>query len=71
VRGGTSASDNLAQRAVYHDAVAACMAVPGCDVSIFGFTDNYIWVGAQPMIFDTEYLPKAAFFGVRDALAGY
>jgi endo-1,4-beta-xylanase len=69
--GGSTQDANAAQRAVYHDAVAACMAVAGCDVAIFGFTDNYAWVGMQPLIFDTQYLPKAAFFGVRDALAGH
>lgn len=69
--GGTTPADNATQRAMYYDAVSACMAVPGCDVALFGFTDNYIWIGNQPLIFDTAYLPKAGFFGVRDALAGY
>jgi endo-1,4-beta-xylanase len=71
VAGGDEPRLNAAQRVVYHDAVAACMAVAGCDVAIFGFTDKYIWVGQRPLIFDLEYRPKAAFFGVRDALLGH
>jgi endo-1,4-beta-xylanase len=67
-RGGPKSEDHIAQRALYHDAIAACLAVPGCDVAIFGFTDNYIWIGPDPMPFDLDYLPKAAFFGIRDAL---
>ena len=40
-------------------------------VALPAFTDNYIWVGFNPMPFDRLYRPKAAFFGVRDGLLGY
>ena len=66
------------QREVYHDMVGACLAVARCDsVTFWGFTDKYTWVNDylgihdQPLLFDVAYRPKAAFFGVRDALLGF
>src|SRR5205814_9855629 len=63
------------QRDIYHDMVAACLAVAGCDsVTFWGFTDKYTWIKDylgvydQPLPFDVAYRPKPAFFGVRDAL---
>jgi GH35 family endo-1,4-beta-xylanase len=72
-------ADQLAlQRKVYHDMVAACLAVAGCEsVTFWGFTDRYTWVndylgfGDAPLPFDFRYRQKAAFFGVRDALLGF
>jgi endo-1,4-beta-xylanase len=66
------------QRQVYHDMVGACLAVARCDsVTFWGFTDKYTWVNDylgirdQPLPFDYGYRQKPAFFGVRDALAGF
>src|SRR5262249_12650756 len=65
-----------AQRVIYHDLVAACVAVPGCDtITTWGFTDRYTWIddafgpGQQPLPFDTNYVPKPAYFGITAALA--
>jgi endo-1,4-beta-xylanase len=71
-----AAADQLArQRAIYHDVVAACLDVPACDtVSFWGISDKYTWVkdylglSDRPLPFDEFFQPKAAFFGVRDAL---
>lgn len=67
------------QREVYHDMVGACLAVARCDsVTFWGFTDKYTWVKDylgilqdRPLPFDPTYQPKAAFFGIRDALLGF
>ncbi len=63
------------QRAVYRDMVAACLRVPACEsITFWGFSDRYSWVDDylgfddMPLPFDDFYRPKAAFFGVRDAL---
>lgn len=74
---GSSRKKSLAaQRETYHDMVRICLAVSGCSVNFFGFTDRYHWVpffyrNDDPLMFDVDYRPKAAFFGVRDALLGY
>jgi len=65
------------QRSIYHDAVAACLAVSGCEaVTFWGFTDKHSWIDTffgpnrYPLPFDADYRPKPAYFGVRDALLG-
>jgi endo-1,4-beta-xylanase len=64
------------QRRVYHDVVALCVAEPRCQAAVFwGFTDAHSWIDGffgpdDPLLFDEQYAPKPAFFGVRDALAG-
>ena len=57
--------------------VRDCLAVPACHgVTFWGFTDAHTWVRDfllvedWPLPFDEDYLPKPAFFGVRDALLG-
>ncbi len=75
--GGTRKDELVAQRRTYHDMVRLCLAVTGCSVNFFGFTDEYHWIpfflfrNDDPLMFDAQYLPKPAFFGVRDALVGY
>ena len=45
-------------------------------MTFWGFTDRYTWIrdylgiADDPLPWDETYLPKAAFFGVRDALIG-
>ncbi|HEY2388537.1 MAG TPA: endo-1,4-beta-xylanase [Candidatus Binatia bacterium] len=75
----SSAADRLAQqRIVYHDMVAACRDVAACDsVTFWGVSDAHTWVkdylGVMdaPLPYDEQYQPKAAFFGIRDALLGF
>jgi endo-1,4-beta-xylanase len=62
------------QKGVYHDIVAICVAEPRCHaVTFWGFTDAHSWIDAQfgpddPLLFDEQYAPKPAFYGVLDAL---
>ncbi|MGE5125330.1 MAG: endo-1,4-beta-xylanase [Betaproteobacteria bacterium] len=71
---GDTASRLARQRQVYHDVVAACLAVPRCEaVTLWGFTDAHSWVDAafgadDPLLFDEQYRVKPAFYGVEDAL---
>ena len=68
------------QRAIYHDAIAACAAMPGfAGVTFWGVSDQHSWfnrrdeeeqpVPEQPLLFDRDSAPKPAYFGVREALA--
>jgi endo-1,4-beta-xylanase len=63
------------QRRVYEDAIAACAGIPGfAGVTFWGLSDAHSWVHAEfgadaPLLFDRDYAPKPAYFGVRDALA--
>jgi endo-1,4-beta-xylanase len=62
------------QRAVYHDALAACMGMPGfVGVTFWGVSDRHSWVHEEfgedaLLLFDRDYAPKPAYFGVRAAL---
>ncbi|HSD29022.1 MAG TPA: endo-1,4-beta-xylanase [Vicinamibacteria bacterium] len=69
-------TDPLAlQRRVYHDAIAACAGLSGfAGVTFWGVSDRHSWVHSEfgedaPLLFDRDYAPKPAYFGVRDALA--
>ena len=63
------------QRRVYEDAIGACAGMPGfAGVTFWGMSDAHSWIhdefGADaPLLFDRDYAPKPAYFGVRDALA--
>jgi hypothetical protein len=64
------------QRDAYHDVVAACLASPACvGVTTWGITDAFSWIAGffgidgAPLPFDEAYARKAAWFGMRDALA--
>jgi endo-1,4-beta-xylanase len=62
------------QRRVYEDAIGACAGMPGfVGVTFWGVTDAHSWIhdafGADaPLLYDRDYAPKPAYFGVRDAL---
>jgi endo-1,4-beta-xylanase len=63
------------QRRVYRDAITACAGMAGfAGVTFWGVSDQHSWVHARfgkdaPLLFDRDYAPKPAYFGVRDALA--
>jgi endo-1,4-beta-xylanase len=69
---GTLDTKLAAQRATYRDVVRLCVLEPRCDaVTFWGFTDAHTWLtGESPLLYDTQYQPKPAFFGVLDALSG-
>ena len=62
------------QRQVYHDMITACLREPGfIAVTFWGFTDAHSWIdtffGADdPLLFDENYQPKPAYWGVMEAL---
>ena len=61
------------QRSVYRSLVGVCVAEPRCHaVTFWGFTDAHSWIYTQfgpdsPLLFDEQYAPKPAYFGVLDA----
>jgi endo-1,4-beta-xylanase len=68
------------QRAIYHDTIAACAAMPGfAGVTFWGVSDQHSWFNRRdeeeppaperPLLLDRDYAPKPAYFGVRAALA--
>jgi endo-1,4-beta-xylanase len=63
------------QRRVYEDAIAACAGMPGfAGVTFWGVSDAQSWIHDEfgedaPLLFDRDYAPKPAYFGVRAALA--
>lgn len=61
-----------AQRTAYHAVVGLCAAEPRCEgVTFWGFTDAHTWIsGDLPLLYDAQYQPKPAYFGVLDALSG-
>jgi endo-1,4-beta-xylanase len=60
------------QRATYHDVVRLCLIEPRCEaITFWGFTDAHTWIiGDSPLLFDAQYAPKPAYFGVLDAMKG-
>ena len=60
------------QRTTYRDVVRVCVAEPRCEaVTFWGFTDAHTWIsGDRPLLFDAQYTPKPAYYGVLDALRG-
>jgi GH35 family endo-1,4-beta-xylanase len=71
--GGATGANLEAQKRVYHAMTAACVAETACDaVTFWGFTDAHSWIYSQygadaPLLFDAQYAPKPAFYGVLDA----
>jgi GH35 family endo-1,4-beta-xylanase len=61
-----------AQRSAYHDVVRLCVLEPRCDgVTFWGVSDAHTWLaGESPLLFDRDYQPKPALFGVLEAFAG-
>jgi len=80
---GTGEDKLERQRAITHDIVAACRAVPACTgITFWGFSDQHSWLNSArwgqlrgrrphlPLPFDTHLLPKPMAFAIADALAG-
>jgi len=61
------------QKSVYKSIVEVCVAEARCDaVTFWGFTDAHSWIDRQfgaddPLLFDEQYAPKPAFYGVLEA----
>jgi GH35 family endo-1,4-beta-xylanase len=70
---GTMQTKLESQKNVYKALVGVCVAEPRCDaVTFWGFTDAHSWIDSQfgaddPLLFDEQYAPKPAFYGVFDA----
>jgi len=62
------------QKQVYHDIIAACIQEQGfIAVTFWGFTDAHSWIDSwfgadDPLLFDENYKPKPAYWGVLEAL---
>jgi endo-1,4-beta-xylanase len=69
---GTTEARLEAQRTNYRDVVRLCVLEPRCHaVTFWGFTDAHTWLaGESPLLYDTQYQPKPAYYGVLDALSG-
>jgi endo-1,4-beta-xylanase len=69
--GNTQARLEL-QRAAYSDVVRVCVLEPRCEaVTFWGFTDAHTWLtGDSPLLFDRQYMPKPAYYGVLEAFKG-
>jgi GH35 family endo-1,4-beta-xylanase len=64
------------QRRIYHDVIAACIREKGfMGITFWGFTDAHSWIDLtygpdDPLLFDENYQPKPAYWGVMGALLG-
>lgn len=70
------------QAALYHDVVAACVALPACKaITFWGTTDKYSWLNhfaeagctarsPEPLLWAADYAKKPAYEGVMHALLG-
>jgi endo-1,4-beta-xylanase len=75
--GNASAQDLQQQAKVYRQIAAACLSHPGCTaIQTWGFTDKYSWIGSHSqgtrgaaLPFDRSYLPKPAYWALRETLA--
>jgi hypothetical protein len=73
---GSQDSRWQAQRIAFQQVVGACVVEPACEaVTFWGFTDLYSWINDSgdpddPLPFDRSYMPKPAYGGILDALAG-
>ncbi len=63
------------QAAIYADVFTACFTTPGCrGITTWAISDKYTWirnfyhVEAAPLLFDETFMPKPAYYAVRDVL---
>ncbi len=78
IQNGTGTMEELlnAQAQVYRDMLSACLEVTNCPVFMtWGVTDLYSWIPQTtgrpdaPLLFDTAYQPKPAYFALVELLA--
>jgi endo-1,4-beta-xylanase len=80
---GTPEEKSARQKAITHDIVAACVAVPRCTgITFWGVTDKYSWLASEewgrlrgklphdPLPLDASYAVKPMYWGIADALQG-
>ena len=65
------------QARIYADMFAGCFETPGCrGITTWGISDRYTWIRdsfqreGAPLLFDFEFMPKPAYFAVREVLRG-
>ena len=65
----------IAQAVIYAAMLHACLSVRQCTAFVmWGFTDCYSWIPQitghpdAPLIFDTDYRPKPAYYALAAAL---
>jgi endo-1,4-beta-xylanase len=70
LRGTALQAERLtAQARVYKDLMQICLSVQCTAFVTWGFTDAYSWRSAQqPLLFDSSYQPKPAYFALLEAL---
>jgi endo-1,4-beta-xylanase len=66
------------QKAIYHDITATCLAHLRCtNLVVWGVSDPFSWLlkiegggfsNAQPLLFDSQFSRKPAYYGIADAL---
>ena len=72
----TPALRDAAQTQIYHDILAAALSEPATEAIYFwGFTDKHSWIHQfyteaeeEPLLWDSHYHRKPAYFAVRQAL---
>jgi GH35 family endo-1,4-beta-xylanase len=82
---GTQEENQAFQAQVYRDMMDACLGSGVCaNFTVWGFADSLSWSlchnqeipicwdesNGNPLMFDKDFLPKPAYFAVRDTLAG-
>ncbi|MBN1285750.1 MAG: endo-1,4-beta-xylanase [Anaerolineae bacterium] len=77
--GGINTDAAFAEQAqIYYHALTVCLEAKACTALLtWGFTDQHTWirvnlgeVNDRPLIFDEDYQPKPAYYGLRKALEG-
>ena len=77
---GSQAERYNTQAVVFRNVVDACLESKVCDVfNVWGISDGQSYIvspffgkepDGDPLLFDRDFNPKPAYFGVKDALAG-
>jgi len=69
------ATQLVRQASTYGDVFAACFTTAGCQgITTWGISDHDTWirdffhVEGAPLLFDTAFIPKPAYFAARDVL---
>ena len=72
---GTMAEKLSRQAQLYQEMLSICLAAPNCKAFVmWGFTDRHSWIPQStghpdaPLIFDEDYRPKQAYYGLIDVL---